>query len=159
MGASSYFQASLYLPSRQVKRMYSIKDLESTLGMSYERIRTRISNLSDSFDDVTETGKRGKILVTDTGLSLLKRLRELEKEGISVEAGIEEIRKELQSPDGNGDITGLKVSEGNSEVIQVLKEEIQFLRNELEKRDQQIQQLLPGPKEKGVIRRIWEWIW
>ena len=154
--------------------MHSINDLEDMLGQSYEQIRTRVNDLSNRFDGVSETGKRNKTLVTDKGLSLLRRLRELEGQGYSVESSLKEIEKDLSSNGHEEEGTETKVGEtipksSMEEMITLkvqneqLKDRLQDFRdqlntkdNQIERKDDQLQQLLPAvtektsPEEEGV---------
>lgn len=146
--------------------MYSIEDLEDILGLSYDQVRTRIVNLCDNFDQCVERGQRGKFLVTQKGLQLLQKLEDLQSEGHSFKTATKVVRRELENPNNNGDKTTSKDSGIDTELVKELKLKVKYLEGEnqrlwdqLEAKDQQIQQLLPGANSKGIIKRIWERIW
>lgn len=146
--------------------MYAIEDLEDILGLSYDQVRTRIVNLRDSFHQCVERGKRGKFLVSEKGLQLLQKLKDLENEGHSFKTATEVIKRELENPSDNGDKTIPKDSNIDIDLVQELKLKVRYLEgenqrlwNQLKAKDQQIQQLLPGSANKGVLRRMWERIW
>lgn len=146
--------------------MYSLRDLEDLLGQSYEQIRNRVNELSDRFEGISETGKRNKTIVTERGLTLLRQLKEYEDSGLSLETGLDKIVRDLESTEGEGEKEGTTVTETGSntdsknkdQTIEVLQEEIKFLREQLERKDQQIQQLLPAAKEENSLKdkSLWQ---
>ncbi|MFP4588819.1 MAG: hypothetical protein ACLFN4_01185 [Candidatus Acetothermia bacterium] len=135
--------------------MHSLKSLEGTLGQSYEQIRRRVNKLSDSFEGVAETGKRNKTLVTDNGLTLLWRLKELEEQGYSLEAGMKVIEEELSKNQQQVEQDGATLEDsGLNQAVDILGEEIEFLREQLRAKDHQLQQktehiqrLLPAQRQ------------
>lgn len=146
--------------------MYSLKDLEELLGQSYEQIRNRVNELSNRFEGISETGKRNKTIVTEKGLTLLRQLKEYEDSGLSLETGLDEIEKDLDTTEEEKDNpiatvaeTGHKAdSKDKEETIEILKEEVKFLREQLEHKDQQIQQLLPAAKDENQLKgkSLWQ---
>ena len=82
--------------------MQGLKELEDTLGLTYEQLRGRVAHLKDSFEGITVEGKRGKWLVTDKGIALLKRLVELERDGHSFESATTVVLQEIQEGQKNG---------------------------------------------------------
>jgi len=136
--------------------VYSLKDLEDLLGQSYEQIRNRVNELSARFEGISETGKRNKTIVTEKGLTLLRQLKEYEDSGLSLETGLDKIEGDLESTEeetNNSETTVAETvpdtgSKDKDQTIEVLREEIKFLREQLERKDQQIQQLLPAAREE-----------
>ena len=136
--------------------MYSINDLEDTLNWSYDQVRDRIVKLRDRIEGVTERGKNNKIFITEKGLSLLQKVKDLESQGKSVQSSIKTIAKDLKDDNrkDNIEIPKYDITSSNPEEVELLKEQIRelkedkrYLRNQLDKKDNQIQQLIPGSRE------------
>lgn len=143
--------------------MYTISDLQDTFGKSYDQIRNRIVNLESNFDDCVKRGQRGKYLVTERGLSILNQLIDLENQGHSLETATEVIKNDLKSRQREG-IVDTKEPQANSELVRELRDRIDFLETQIEKKDDQIQQLLPAVSEEnpptgGPIKRFFDWLW
>lgn len=146
--------------------MYSLTDLEDLLGQSYEQVRNRVNELSDRFEGISETGKRNKTIVTEKGLTLLRQLKEYEDSGLSLETSLDKIKRDLENAEEAKDNSAATVAETGSktdskdkeESIEILREEINFLREQLERKDQQIQQLLPAVKDKEPYKgkSLWQ---
>ncbi len=81
--------------------------------------------LSDGFS----RGPREKILVQDSVLSSLRRMHELERDGLSAKEARKCIVQELGKSDGK---RLAKIDEGDGRLIEVLQEEIEHLRKENE---------------------------
>ena len=150
--------------------MYAIKELTDTLGWSYNQIRDRILRLNDSIDDVLERGKSNKIYITEKGLSLLRKLKDLEEEGKSIESSVKTIVKDLQDDHNTGeeDTSKLNKSTPNQyetetlrERVEELKQDREYLKEQLEKRESRIddleQRLLPRER-KSPFQRVWDWL-
>ena len=148
--------------------MHSLKDLEDTLGQSYEQIRRRVNELKGRFEGIVETGKRNKTLVTDNGLTLLRRLKELEDQGYSVESGLKKIEEELSNGEAKEPSTDTTDNGGSDKAVEILAQEIEFLREQLrekdrqlENRDEHIQHLIPSSPEsepKSLWEHLREWL-
>jgi hypothetical protein len=63
--------------------MYAIVDLEKATGFTVNQVRDRLSLLSPILGEDVHKGARGKILVGDRVLAALRRMVELEREGLS----------------------------------------------------------------------------
>jgi len=154
--------------------MHSIRDLEDTLNWSYDQIRDRIVKLENRIDGVLERGKNNKIFITEKGLSLLRKLKELEDNGKSVQNSVKVITEDLdnsQSKVSEG-VTKFDKSDSNQAQIKLLWEQVKelkkdkrYLKERLDKKDQQIQQLLPAAKGddnplkgKSLWQVIREWL-
>lgn len=117
--------------------MLTISDLEKSLGMSYEQVRVRINQLRESFPDAVTQGKRGKLLVTDRGLAMLRRIADLEKEGFSLEAALGEVLTEVEEPPTKAN----KIAQEEPDIgLELLRETIDMLKNQLSQKDAQLQQ-------------------
>lgn len=154
--------------------MHSIRDLEETLNWSYDQIRDRIVKLEDRIGGVLERGKNNKIFITEKGFSLLRKLKELEENGKSVQNSVKVITEDLdnnQSKVSKG-VTKFDKTDTNQAQIKLLREQIKelkkdkrYLKERLDKKDQQVQQLLPAAKEndnplrnKSLWQVIREWL-
>lgn len=143
--------------------MHDIQELSEILGLPERRIRHRVELLSRNFPEVIRRGPRRKILVTDEGFALLRRLIELERSGIPPSEGIVRVGEETKrgKPKEKARVNSVKF-DGRSELIEELKREISRLERIIEdlKRDRDHwrelalslqQQALPRP------RRWWRW--
>ncbi len=80
---------------------HSLKELEQNdrLQWSYYELQTRVSKLGEINSEwASRSGKRGKWLVSDAGLEVLVRLRELEQNGSSVDSALEVLQQETTKP-------------------------------------------------------------
>lgn len=136
------------------------------LGYHKRALLRRVTALGALVTPHVTEGKNGGFLFDDGVLSILKRLSELERDGLSVAAAVQRIREEMKRPDGNAlapTVPGAPAGD-TSELVAELKarvkeqsEIISFLREQLEQRDEQILALMPGPserqgKENGLTR-------
>lgn len=135
--------------------MNKIEDLQDPLNWSYEQIRSRCSRLTDRFSDISERGKNNKILVTDQGLAYLKRLKELEDSGYSLKAALKVMEKDRESMEQERVTGETKPAGAGQETVQALQNQIDLLKEQLQKKDQQIahlqdqvDRLLPAGKEE-----------
>lgn len=85
--------------------MYGIADLERMTGLTENQLRDRLSLLSTIIGDDLQRGSRGKILVGDRALAALRRMIELEREGLSPKVAQSRIMAELAQPHPNGEST------------------------------------------------------
>jgi len=118
--------------------MYDVTDLQRATGFTVNQVRDRLDLLSPILRGDFHKGTRGKILVTDGVLAALRRMREIESQGLSPKVAQSEIIRELGNGDGNGQATfggGLR----ESELVEVLKrendrlqEEVRWLRSRVE---------------------------
>ena len=82
--------------------MYTLADLERITGLTENQLRDRLSLLSPIVGDDLHRGSRGKILVGDRALAALRRMIELEQEGLSPKVAQSRIMGELAQPHPNG---------------------------------------------------------
>lgn len=83
--------------------MYALADLERMTGLTENQLRDRLSLLSPIVGDDLQRGSRGKILVGDRTLAALRRMVELEREGLSPKVAQNRIMSELGQPHPNGE--------------------------------------------------------
>jgi hypothetical protein len=147
--------------------MYSLEDLQSDLGLTYEQLRYRLKKLAPVLGPHVTHGKKGKLLITSNGLQIIRRLADLEKDGISVELACETISRELtKSASDNGFVnTNDPQPDPKDDFISYLKREIEQLHELLREKDKQIGQLqsiieqrlpaLPASPQQNQPRRSW----
>lgn len=153
--------------------MHSVKDLTEILGYTTDQVRTRLDRLRITLDEHIRRGENNKILVTDSGLSILQRAKELEKQNIPLKDIPNHLDGELSNIDREGE-----PSLGQADLIQEKEKRIGELQGRIEDLKSRINQLeqdktylrnkvdefetklLTGKTNgKGITRRIWEWIW
>jgi len=143
--------------------MYEIKDLERATGYTINQIRDRLGLLSPILGRDLHRGKRGKILVGDSILAALRRMAELESQGLSPREAQGHILEELGNGHRNEETTFAQASPRTPEVA-VLRELVEELRHDrdhwrelalkLQGQVEELQRLaLPTPKR----RRWWGW--
>lgn len=147
--------------------MYSIKDLADLLNLSTDQVRNRLDVLGPTLDQFTKRGAKNKILIDNSGLELLRKVLDLEDEGLSFKEIQSRLNQEL-SDNGQEPKTTLDQAELIKEKdrsINRLEEQIEELRQDkrfLQDRVTELEtKLLAGDTvdKKGIIRRIIEQIW
>ena len=141
--------------------MYAITDLKKAVGYTINQLRDRLDLLSPIFVEDCQRGKRGKILVGDKILAALRRMQELENQGLSPKVAQAEIIREVGNGDRKEQTTfgeGLRTS-GNGELVEELRRQIDYLRRENEWLRGRIEELtplaLPRPRRRWwPFRRI-----
>lgn len=162
--------------------MHSIEDLVRYLGLSEYQIRARLREIGAVLEDHIYRGKKNRILIDDTGLKILERLRQLENEGLSVADSVQKIKEEM------AELASINVQNATSatpkepqtvpqttsqteliavykQMIDTLNQRIESLERQLQKKDEQIDRLqdllqnrLPPTKEeagrRGWLRRL-----
>lgn len=144
--------------------MYALTDLEKATGYTPDQLRDRLRLLQPILGESFHKGARGKVLVGDPILAALRRMVELEREGLSAKVAAGEVVKELGNGDGNGSGT---VGYGQPTSVEaVLRELIEDLRNQLielrKDRDQWRELALsvrPALTAGKPHRSPWWWWW
>jgi len=93
------------LPSRTVTffvAMYGIKEIAEILGLSEKQVRRRLSLIFPHLDGHCRKGPRGKILVDERGLELLREMVLRERSGSSVKDAAASVLELLQGTNRNG---------------------------------------------------------
>jgi len=132
--------------------MYTIKELADHVGLSTSQVRRRLR----ACDGLVEKrrGTDNRILVSHNGLEVLKQLENHRKTGMTTEQAVEKIKSELEKDSEKPEDGPDKARETTEKLVAIkaenrrLKEENSFLKNQIEKKDTQIQQLLPAVQEK-----------
>lgn len=96
--------------------MHSINELMGILGYTSDQIRLRLEKLKPILKETIRRGKNNKILVTDNGLKILRRAKQLEESNIPLEEIPEKLKKEMNQ-------MGRKTSEDLTQTDQNLLEE------------------------------------
>jgi len=142
--------------------MYGIAELERATGYTVNQIRDRLALLSPTLGQDLHRGKRGKILVGDSILAALRRMAELEAQGLSPREAQTRILEELGNGHKDGESTFAQGSPRSPEVA-VLRELVEELRRDrdhwrdmalkLQTQVEELQRLaLPRPR-----RPWWKW--
>jgi len=142
--------------------MYGIEELKRATGYTDSQVRDRLGLLSPILGEDLHRGKRGKILVGDKILATLRRMAELESQGLSPREAQGRILEELGNGHKDG---GSTFAQGRprSPDVAILRELVEELRRDrdhwrelamrLERQVEELQRLaLPAP------RRPW-WAW
>lgn len=148
--------------------LYSINDVAVTLGLSVPQTRRRIDAVIMDLDGDLHRGSRGKLLLTDKGLSLLRRAVELEKErGLSCKEAMKIVKEETAMPDNDKENDGVNVRgetiteallirelrariDDKDKEIARLEREIEFLRDRVK---ELTPRALPRPR-----RGLFDWL-
>ena len=142
--------------------MYGIEELKQATGYTDSQVRDRLGLLSPILGEDLHRGKRGKILVGDKILATLRRMAELESQGLSPREAQGRILEELGNGHKDGETTSAQGRPRSPEVA-VLRELVEELRRDrdhwrdmalkLQEQVEELQRLaLPAP------RRPW-WTW
>lgn len=159
--------------------MQTLKELSKELNLSYSATRRRMKALGEVMENHTKRDKNSKLTVDSEGTELLRRLEDLRDQGLTIENAANKIRKETAKPSDEKrqttdkqrqttDKQALKEKlKGRERIIEKLEEDKQYLKDQIEKKDTQIQQLLPAAKEEekeenefkelGLIQVIKKW--
>jgi hypothetical protein len=140
--------------------MYTVKDLAQRFALHPKRVRERLAALGPVVEPHIVEGKQNAKLLTDAGMAIFDRLRQLEQEGYTVPAAVQRLKEELSD---QGKTTGHRASNGESngrpdakdELIKALKAQVEDLRAErdrllaiVEHQTEQIRALMPGVEQK-----------
>ncbi|MFQ5796693.1 MAG: hypothetical protein ACE5JP_16820 [Candidatus Bipolaricaulia bacterium] len=123
--------------------MHTISELSELLGWSPYQVRTRIKELGEQFEAYLSRGRHNKLLVNSDGLSILRRLKQLEEEGRTIVEALELLFDEMEFEDQTGAQTETETqiqtpyelpqttSNRNGALIRILEEQIQQLQDEV----------------------------
>ena len=134
--------------------VYTVKDLSEILNLTERQIYDRLKELDDLFEARLQRGKNNRVLVDDGALEILRRLADLESEGLALKEAANWIRQELKGADHNGDKATLK-EDVSPRILDVYERQIAFLEEQIAQKDRQIEALqdilrsrLPGLVEE-----------
>lgn len=154
--------------------VYSIQDLAQATGYTEYQVRERLELLSPILSEHMHRGKRGKVLVGDAILAALRRMAELEREGLSPKVARDYIIDELgngrkktteafaHGPYGSDAHT--LAAEAEARVLRELVDELRKERDywrDLALNLQAKIPALPSPRESKPwwARGIFKWLW
>ena len=138
------------------------------MGIGYGALRDRLRALSGLLEPYITRGKKGKIFLNENGLYVLQRMRELERAGLSIADSAQAVRKELalkrKDPLELENIeatTSPQTADRESiawQLVEQLKEENAFLKQQIAMKDEQIERLLQLalPPARSQKRRWWQ---
>jgi hypothetical protein len=102
--------------------MYSVDQLAVSLGLSISQIRRRLDVIVTDLNGSLHRGSRGKLLLSEPGLAILRRLTMLEKEqGLSCRDAVKVMREDLNGGKGK-QIATVKVHNEGVKVAGELRE-------------------------------------
>lgn len=124
----------------------------------------------DDFRKYIHRGDKNKILVDNNGIAILRRMKELEDNGKTLEEALNTVKQELNQ---QRETPSSSASEFNVKLVETLEKQIAFLEEQLKVRDREIERLhriienqlpqLPSgkksEKEVGWLRRLLAKIW
>ncbi len=149
-----------WTPVTLLGAMYTVKDLARRFGLHPKRVRERLAALGPVIEPHMIEGKQNAKLLTDAGLALFDRLRQLEQEGYTVQAAVQKLREELSD---RGKTAGHQPSnegvndspDAKDELIKALKAQVEDLRAErdrllaiIENQTEQLRALMPAGKDQ-----------
>ena len=129
--------------------MHSIKDLENHFGLSYWKARKRVGLIRENFEGEVKGGQNSKYYLPDNGLAIMDRILELENQNYDLNSAVEQVRDELKTTSETAKTTKSKQAKIDPKYVQRLEDEVEFLREELQRKNNQIQQLLPAAQGNG----------
>jgi len=153
---------------------HDLKELEQNdrLQWSYYELQTRVAKMGTINEAwASRTGKRGKWLVSDAGLEVLVKLRELEQNGSSVDSALELLRQETATVVGGGQespgqdhLTQLHEESRNAlldriAALQAQVKDLQVERDRLLSLLENLTVALPPARQAEQERRGFRWPW
>lgn len=156
--------------------MHSIKELQDILGYSSDQLRLRLDRLKPILSETVKRGDNNKILVTDNGLEILKRSKQLEERDISLTQIPDRLRDEMgkTDDDASDDLAQAdpNLIEEKDKRISDLLDRVEELKTDKrywrEQAEELQQKLITGEveveeeeeeEEGGVVKRLLRWIW
>ena len=103
--------------------MYTVQDLSVSLGLSVSQVRRRLDAIVTDLDGDLHRGSRGKLLLSESGLVLLKRVLDLEKAGgLTCNDAVKVVRQELGNSDEKQEKNTAKVADARVTIAQESRE-------------------------------------
>ena len=133
--------------------MHDVKALAEHFQLSERAINRRLAALQTALgpqaDAYLTRGKVDKYLVTNNGLSVLGRMLELERDGLTIEEAAKRVREELVEPASDPQTNGQNAERRESaerrqagdELVAALRETIELLKVQIAEKDRQIERL------------------
>ena len=135
---------------------YTKEDLQDQFGWTWQQVKTRLRYLEVLLSDHYQGSKGVQYRFDNRALAILRRLNDLEGQGYDIKEAAKQIISEVESPEEESKTEDIKEDEGSLKVKveylerenKNLKGQVNYLKNQLEKKDDRIQQLLPGKVEE-----------
>jgi hypothetical protein len=133
--------------------MHDVRSLADHFDLSERSVNRRLAAVQTALgpkaDAYVTRGKVDKYLVTNNGLSVLGRMLELERDGLTIEEAARRVRAELVEPASNGQGNGEAAAGPGSadsrresaELAAALRETVELLKAQLAEKDRQIERL------------------
>ena len=149
------------------KTRYDKHDIEDLLGLTPRQLRTRLSQLDGTVSQHIYEGKRGATLLDESGFVILKRIKELEDDGMSIQDAAETVEEEMENQSEKEERDDVAERQVDDELLNQLKSRIrelendkEFLKNEVDRLHHKVDRLLPGEtEEQGFMKKIFSWVW
>ncbi len=141
--------------------MYDMNDLQRATGYSRDQLQDRLRLLAPLVGKGVHKGARGKVLVEDSVLAIVRRLREIEGEGLAPRVAVGQVVRELGNDHGNGNGSNGAGERTSGEVVALRaalewsQREAQHWRELAERLQAQVEQLVPLALPRP--RRWWAW--
>lgn len=157
------FNVSLKIVYPQTAMGLTLAELKATLGLeTIPQVRHRIELLREILKPFIRRGENNEIIIEPSGTEILRRLEDLRKTGLTLEQAAKRIKDEnnLEKRDGRPqealdetEVNYLKLLlQEKDKQIQILLEEVQWLRSLLQNR-------LPPSQEEAKAKRWWRfWV-
>lgn len=147
--------------------MFKISDISDKYGLSKRQVRYRLTQLNNLLEGHVSKGKNQAKLIDEYGMSIFDRLMELENNGHTTSAAVNKVKTEIEDNEESkkeeeADTKSVREREAVVEQLEAriedLKQHNMELNAQLERKDQQIQQLLPAAKEESPLRgkSLWQ---
>ena len=139
----------------------SLEEIGSRQRWSVQQVHRRVTALSLCFDkDEIVIGANGKKLLTDSGLTKVWRLAELERGGLTIDAGVRQMMKELnivekseENSQGQGSLSWSQANAMSKEIQQELRNQIARLEEDKKFLQDQVNMLLTQLAQSHDERR------
>jgi len=99
--------------------MFDVRAIANRFGWTDNQVRTRLEVAGSLLEPYLQSGRKNKILVDSSGLTVIDRLAQLEGEGLTVRSAVERLQSEMQprpeTQNGTQPSTTPKQAEGHSE--------------------------------------------
>jgi len=138
--------------------MYGIKELAEVLGLSEKQVRRRLSLILPHLDGHCRKGPRGKILVDERGLEILREMVSRERAGSSLQEAARSITELLNITYTNG--TGTVPESLREDAGKCGKDEDRARNEQRRNPDPDNETILPDPAaESGKVKIREEILW
>lgn len=128
--------------------MIGIEKTAEVLGLTPRQVYRRVTTLRPTLSPYLRKGDNGRLLLDGSAVEILRRAEVLRSEGHTLRQAVDLITEEINGKQGRepGQATG-----SDGKLIEVLQEEILYLRKEVAWLRSQVDQLaLPRPRRRWL---------